>query len=82
MEDDCQYLFLNCACTDADHILRVYRDEDDFVGINVQMSHYLPLWRRLLVAAKYVCGGRNVRCHFTDTVLSVKDRQRLAEFIS
>lgn len=59
--------YLRCQCQSLDHLVVVYLDQDlDFeqddlgfglysdLHINVQMSSYLPWWRRVWIAFKYV----------------------------
>lgn len=66
----------------VDHMIRLSRDDEDgSISINVQLSPYLPIWRRALVALRYVFGD-NWRCHWSDTVVAKEDRQRLVEFIA
>lgn len=78
------HLYLECSCGSPDHIVRFYRTNDpewDDVGVNVQMSPYLPWWRRAWVAAKYVFGD-NARCHWGDGLISEADRPRVAAFVT
>jgi len=79
-----RYLYIECKCRSFEHLLRFYHDTSgdwDDLGVSVQMSHYLPWWRRLWVAAKYVM-GLDTRCHYEDVLLEPEDRKRVAEFMA
>ena len=76
------YLYVECDCRSHDHLLRFYheRGEDDEMGVSIQMSHYLPWWRRAWVALKYLVGA-DARCHYGDALLDHDARKRVAEFV-
>lgn len=75
-----EYFHLNCQCTDVGCLIRVVKD--DGVYINVQLNHYLPWWRRVIEAVRYVRGKDSAQCHWGETVVTEVDRAKLVEFLS
>ena len=84
-------IFLQCECVaNSDHTIRVicddgiYGDEQihapQFV-VSAQMSHYKGFWGRLLIAIKYVLGIDNTYCHYTETICSIEQMDRLNKFV-
>jgi hypothetical protein len=73
-------IYIECQCGSPDHLVSFFRDEDD-VGVNVQMSPYLPIWRRVLVALRYAL-GLDTRCHWGDALLTPAERARVARFLT
>lgn len=79
-----RHLYLECDCGDVDHLVRLHRDDDpDWAAttISLQMSHYLPWYRRLVVAARYVLGSHE-KCHWVDALLDADKREKLREFLA
>lgn len=78
------YLYLECDCNDPDHLVRFFRDDDPdwaTTTISVQMSHYLPWWRRLVVAAQFIC-GHHAKCHWVDALIDDRQRHQLLAFLA
>lgn len=78
-------IFLQCECLEhSDHTIRVTVDDDwggdtyppQFI-VSAQMSHYRGFWGRLGIALKYVLGIDNTYCHYTDTICSLEQMDRL-----
>lgn len=72
-------IYVECQCGSPDHLVSFARDTEDY-WINVQMSPFLPWWRRAWRAVLYVL-GRDGGCHWADTLLSEAERARVAEFL-
>ena len=78
-----------CSCDcgiDQDHtvVFRYWREPNPFpstLTIHTGLNHYLPMWRRLPVAIKYVLGIDNTYCTYTETSLSDKSISDLQDFI-
>jgi hypothetical protein len=46
-----------CACGSLDHVIQFHMDEEyGELHIDVMLNHYLPWWRRLWLACRYVTG--------------------------
>lgn len=79
-----QYLYLECECSDTGCMGRIYRDNDpewDTVSINVQLNPYLPWYRRVVEAFKYVFNMQGQKCHWGDILIPANRRQEVADFI-
>lgn len=72
-------LYIECCCRSPEHLISFWRDGED-VGVNVQLSPYLPWWLRAFVALQYAF-GKSPHCHWADTLLAPEDRARIAEFM-
>lgn len=81
-------LYLECGCGMPEHILtfeKWYNDGefigDDFVAVGKYLSHYLPWYKRIIVAVKYVLKWGKMKDHFDTTELSKQDVSRLIQFL-
>ena len=78
----------SCECgIDQDHVvvLRYWRAEKSFpstITISTGLNHYLPVWKRLLVAIKYVLGIDNTYCTYTETSLSEQSVRDLKNYLN
>ena len=78
-----------CSCDcgiDQDHtvVFRYWRETKPFpstLTIHTGLNHYLPMWRRLIVAIKYVLGIDNTYCTYTETSLSGKAVSELHDYL-
>lgn len=66
---------LSCMCGhDLDHsvVFEYWRAEGSFpstLTVYTGLNHYLPVWKRLAVAIKYVLGIDNTYCTYTETMI-------------
>ena len=70
MEDDLKKIELfECACYLPNHMFYVskYDDEDEFY-FHVQLNNWLPWYKRIYYAVKYIFGGD---CGWDETILGV-----------
>ena len=78
----------HCDCgIDQDHVVvfRYWKETKPFpstLTISTGLNHYLPVWRRLIVAIKYVLGIDNTYCTYTETSLSMEGASSLQDFIN
>lgn len=76
-------LILDCECSSAEHIIRfsLYDWDTDFpeLLVEVQASHFLPWYKRLIVSIKYLFGIPGLDWH--DSMIKSKDVPRLKELI-
>ncbi len=85
-------IFLQCECVaNSDHTIRVICDDGIYGGeaihdpqfvVSAQMSHYKGFWGRLVIAIKYVLGIDNTYCHYTETICSKEQMDRLFKFVN
>lgn len=79
-----------CSCDcgiDQDHtvVFRYWRETKPFpstLTIHTGLNHYLPVWRRLIVAIKYVLGIDNTYCTYTETMLDGKAVGELQQWLT
>lgn len=76
-------LILDCECGSAEHIIRfsLYDWDTDFPEflVEVQASHFLPWYKRLVVSIKYLFGIPGL--HWHDSMIRSKDVPKLKELI-
>jgi len=73
-------LYIPCECHSVDHVVRFTKDEEWGVYVNVQLDPYLPFWRKVWVALKYVFGHYE-QCHWAECVLTDDTRDKVVEFL-
>lgn len=79
-----RYFYMECDCRDSDHLVRFYADDDPewrTLGVSVQLSHYLPWWRRILVALDYIFGPAKAP-HFVDAVWTPEQIAPMIAFLN
>lgn len=74
---------IKCACGyNRDHLTRLVLSEDfEDVIVGSGLNHYLPWYKRLTIAVKYVLGIDNTHCQYTESVVSKEEMVRLSEWI-
>jgi hypothetical protein len=74
---------ITCLCGDVkEHSLYLRRDaEEEEVYISSTLNIYLPWWKRILVALKYIFGVINTTHTYTEIVVSKRDRERLKSWL-
>lgn len=78
-EGYCRYIFL-CECTEMSHTLfvDVFNDGDYAqFDIGYLLSQYLPWYKRILVAIKYIFNITNEKQHFSAILLGTKNVEEL-----
>ena len=81
MENDVKKIELfECACYLPNHMFYVskYDDEDEFY-VHVQLNNWLPWYKRIYYAVKYIFGGD---CGWDETILGEEGTKRLIKFLS
>jgi hypothetical protein len=78
-----------CNCHSENHVIRIrYHSEDhnttlpDYYTINVQMNVYLPWYKRLYEAFKYVFNAQHAGWDYTLISAESDEFERLQEFLS
>lgn len=69
-------IYIECECKFPNHIVVIELPEkdDDDLWIFTQMNNHLPIYRRVIVAAKYVAGYQD-DLHWAETMIS-KDKAK------
>lgn len=81
-------LYVECACTSDEHLVRITCDIDDKhperdsnVYINVQLSTYLPWYKRVVRAVRYVFGYECKYGHWDEAMLNMEQVGKLHMFL-
>jgi len=81
--------FFECACGSPEHTIRFTLDKSDdppMVFCDFYLDHYMPWWKRIYVAIKYILKRPPNNSHFDDWIMYAADVTRLRdmceEFIS
>jgi hypothetical protein len=77
--------YIECECTSFDHLVRLnwfedhnvttIQDIDGWVYLEVKLSHYIPWYKRIWGAVKYVFGKDELT--YCDTMISVNEAKRV-----
>lgn len=76
---------LDCECGSPEHITRysLWDWGPDFppeMMVELQASHYLPWYKRIAVAFKYIFSGEGVKWH--DVLINPEDSDKLLNMIT
>jgi len=70
--------YVECQCSDFNHVVRFVLDEKDGeVWLEVNINPYLPWYKRVWEAVRYVLGMRAAYGHYDVTMLRDEDYVRL-----
>jgi hypothetical protein len=79
--------FFDCSCSDNNHLLRIdiyeWGNENPVevdLCISTQLNHYLPFWKRISMAFKYVL-GKSAGEWYSTTLVNKEDVERLKSII-
>jgi hypothetical protein len=71
--------YFECQCSDYNHVFRFCHDlSDNSVMLEVNINHYLPWYKRVLEAIRYVFKMDRVHGHFDVTIMRPEDMNNLA----
>lgn len=74
--------FVVCSCQSSEHTLRFIYDSDaEELYCEVQLNQYRGLFKRLLVAIKYVLGYKCKYGHWDNTIVSRDEMEKLYFFL-
>ena len=85
--------YFKCECGTPDHIfivshdMFVWRDDPDTVEVeediyvHTGMNHYLPWYKRLVIAFKYILGIDNTNCIYSESYINVEDASKLIDIL-
>jgi hypothetical protein len=83
--EDFKEAIITCDCGDlVNHILYINEDDDGFISLNLALNHFLPWYKRVVVACKYVLGLDNTYFHYVELVIrkDSEDVKQLMEFLN
>jgi len=67
-----------CTCMTFDHNVRFEVDNEiGTISISVPLNHWLPWWKRLLLAIKYVFGKTERYGHYDTVQLNPNDYEKI-----
>lgn len=76
-ENDLRTTYFECQCRSPEHTIRFWYDAREVeLSTEVQLNHYLPWWKRVLAAVKYVF-GISTYPHFDSFIMKSDDVERL-----
>jgi len=77
---------IECKCSDVGHLVVLERTEwegeEPNLYLYLQLNHYLPFYKRVWNAIKYIFGTIDHQCHWSGTLItdeSAKNLQTLLE---
>lgn len=79
---------LKCHCgDDREHLItfKFYdqdKDWNDFVIANAALNHYLPWYKRVPIALKYLFGIDNTHCHYVESIYDKATMVKLQTWIN
>lgn len=77
---------LKCACGDTkEHIAIFDFDEQDWkdtLSVGLYLNHYLPWYKRLVLAVKYVLGIDNTYQHYVEGIYNKDEVARLRDWLN
>ena len=71
-----------CTCSTFDHNIRFEVDEEmGHIAISVPLNHWLPWWKRLWLAVKYVLKQTERYGHYDTVMLNPNDYGKIRELL-
>ena len=93
-DEDCKYIYLECTCTDMDHLLRIgylkvdLEDDqaiyDDFFFSELEFDWLRigeTFWQRVRSSIKFIFNGNLKWTGFNSTCISIEDIEPVRKFI-
>lgn len=75
--------YFDCECSDFNHTFRfVYDQTDNAVWLEVRLNQYLPWYKRVWVALKYIFKCRPAYGHYDTTILRHEDLGKLDDLLN
>lgn len=77
---DLEHSYFECRCTDFGHVFRLTLDPDDGdLYLDVNLDCYLPWYKRMWVAIKYVFGYHHSCASYDSTIIKYEDLPRMKD---
>jgi hypothetical protein len=79
-------LVTRCHCgDDKDHLIdyKFFGDEwTDMICVGAAMNHYLPWYKRMGIAFKYLFGIDNTYCHYVESLYDKETAVKLRDWLN
>jgi hypothetical protein len=82
-------IFIRCDCHSPDHLLVIdqwhwdtFKPRHSELNLSYRLDGYLPWWRRLWAAARYVATGTVHRHWWSEMIVKDADASRLRDFLN
>jgi len=77
---------LKCSCYVEDHTIRFssysYEREELSLSAEILLRNWKPIWRRCVIAFKYVFRIGNMDTHFDSTLIEKSEAIKLRDFLN
>lgn len=83
MHKDLKYI-IQCECSSPEHVISVMQFNGDDIAddnklghciVSTSMNHYMPWYRRLWTATKFVFGNTGI--HYAETIVDVRKLKKI-----
>jgi len=76
--------YFECACGSVEHTLRFSLDKDDppIIYGDIYLSHYIPWYKRIYVAFKYIFKISPHHNHFDNWIMRKEDALKMIDMCS
>lgn len=77
-----EHRYFDCQCSDFNHVIRFVLDEKDGEAwLEVNINPYLPWYKRVWEAVRYVFGKRPAYGHYDTVMLREEDYHQLHDLL-
>jgi hypothetical protein len=77
-----QYTYLPCECASSEHaIVFVLDKENKELWLEIHLNTYLPWWKRVWSAIKYIFGYKSEYGHFDCWMMRPDDANKIIELM-
>ncbi len=83
-----QRVYIQCDCYSHEHLLVVELGDfssedrpDHMLSFGIQMNHYLPWWKRVWVAIRYIAGAESIFGHWDSVIVPERKAAELKRLI-
>ena len=73
-------LYIPCECKSLAHLTTISASKED-VWISIHLNHYLPFWKRVTNALRYIFKKENDG-YYGETLVSKEDRKKIIDFLN
>lgn len=74
--------FVICSCLSSEHTLRfMYDKEDKEIYTEVYLNQHNNVFKRIIIAIKYIFGYTSKYGHFDCTLMSAEEAKKLSFFL-
>ncbi len=75
--------YMECACMSPEHLIKFYVDvEDGDVCLDVHLANWIPWYKRIWRAVKYVFGYKSKYGDFDSVILKDEDVLKIIELLN